>query len=731
MATLVPVDGDPFAGQGGTAAKLVPVDHDPFAPQEPEHARWDVIGNIKKAWSGAVDKLSGDAAASVDPQKIAEGAKAHDLPLGRLPGDLVGLATGPAEAAYHSTVGSALSYPVEAMDRLQGVKPGDYNKSFKAPLGNRMTLKDPQQAGEDIADIGASGAVMPGKGLTIAGELAKAKPIVDAARAQAPIDAAGRAVAKRAAQDKVTPDAWEAAKAKAAATGDKFSLMDMGKNLRNLGGKVFRGPGDGSSILDTFLKSRDKEVGPQLDKEIQSIAKGSTYDAVNHLYGVRSEAAAPLFEQAFARGSTAPFETMYQQHFADAGRAEQEAAQRVQRARNAVTVTEAKGATNSNIYSTPTPGAKGEARQAVAEAEHQLEAIQAQKQRTKELLQKAQADGTANAPGAVWSPRLQELMADPDVQAGLKRGLKIEKKNALAEGRPFNDRDYAITGHDDKGDPIIGTVPTMKMLAAGKEGLDAVVLDQVHPIGHTSAGRPTKEGLANRKLRDEFRKELVTLNPTYGKAMEAWSGPSESIDAVRQGKDHFSRGDSIEQIQAEFDQMTEANKEFYRLGAAEDLIRRNQKVAFAGDETKAIHNSRDDANLLRVLFKDPKEADQFIESVERKRQMFETKQKVAGGSDTAERIAEDSGRFATAGKHLLTAGERFKTGHPLTAGREAISAGQALFTNKAKAEQIAKLYADPSAKLPALAPKQQLVGGPRKRTLDQLLNEARGSQESP
>src|SRR5438445_9966274 len=117
--------------------------------------------------------------------------------------------------------------------------------------------------------------------------------------------------------------------------------------------------------------------------------------------------------------------------------------------------------------------------------------------------------------------------------------------------------------------------------------MDAIVLDQVHPIGTTSAGRPTKEGLANRELRDALRGELVALNPKYGEAINAWSGPSESIDAVRAGKEHFTRQESDDQVLDEFNKMTEANKEFYRLGAAEHLIDKNARVAIAGDESKA------------------------------------------------------------------------------------------------------------------------------------------------
>jgi len=250
------------------------------------------------------------------------------------------------------------------------------------------------------------------------------------------------------------------------------------------------------------------------------------------------------------------------------------------------------------------------------------------------------------------------------------------------------------------------------------------VLDQVHPIGHTSAGRPTKEGLANRKLRDELRGELTALNPKYGEAIAAWSGPSESIDAVNAGRVHFSRRDTDAQIMDEYKDLTPANKEFYKLGAAEDLIARESSVATAGDETKAIDNSRRDKARIRMLFDDPKEADEFLEHIARKRQMFETKTKVAGGSPTAERVAEDNSRFAVAGQHFLTAAERAKNAHLPTAVREAWRGGQALVTNKTKEEEIAKIFADPNATLPA--PK-----GPRRpKSLGELLQEA-GGQPAP
>lgn len=240
--------------------------------------------------------------------------------------------------------------------------------------------------------------------------------------------------------------------------------------------------------------------------------------------------------------------------------------------------------------------------------------------------------------GPIRSDRITQFFTDPEFQSAVKRGLKNERREATAENRPFHDSDYAVVGWNAAGDPIIGPTPTMKTLALAKEGMDARLEELKDPV----TGRLTKDGVALKKFRDAYLSELDALNPKYKAAREAWSGPTQSAEAIRLGRDHFKRGETDAQVKAEFDTLPAGDKEFYRLGAAEaklDQLRAAQKSA---DKSKRIINSDKDEDRFRMLFKDKDSADRFINSVEAQRQAFETRTKIAGGSQTAERAGEDN-----------------------------------------------------------------------------------------
>lgn len=241
--------------------------------------------------------------------------------------------------------------------------------------------------------------------------------------------------------------------------------------------------------------------------------------------------------------------------------------------------------------------------------------------------------------GPVHSERLDQFLAQPEVQEGLRRGLKLERQTAIAENRPFVDSDYGVVGYKDGNwdMPIFGKVPTMKQLIVANEGLSAKVGEMVDQFG-----RLTKDGLAMKKFRDAYLGELDRLNPKYAKARQEWSGHSQSMEAVREGKQHFSKTESNEQIKAEFDALSPGDKDFYRMGAAEAKVDALERAPDASDKSKRVINSERDRKRFRILFGSDAEADRFIESVARKRKAFETKTDVIRGSQTAGRQIEDA-----------------------------------------------------------------------------------------
>jgi hypothetical protein len=177
----------------------------------------------------------------------------------------------------------------------------------------------------------------------------------------------------------------------------------------------------------------------------------------------------------------------------------------------------------------------------------------------------------------------------------------------------------------------------MKSLAVAKEGLDGIIAGMRDQV----TGRPTKAGLSLGKFRDAFRNELDNINPRYKAARDAWSGPTQSMEAVIDGRQHFSRTESNEQLKAEFDALSPSDKDFYRMGAAEAKVDQIERAPDASDKSKRVVNSERDRKRFRMLFDSDTQAQQFLDAVARKRQSFDTAQAIRGNSATAGRLVED------------------------------------------------------------------------------------------
>lgn len=127
-----------------------------------------------------------------------------------------------------------------------------------------------------------------------------------------------------------------------------------------------------------------------------------------------------------------------------------------------------------------------------------------------------------NRPGvAVWSPRVQEFLDQPETKAGLARGLQVQRLEAISEGRQFKPSDYSIQGMNEDGSPIIGwatkpgeqgkNIPNLRSMDAIKRGLDAMIED----YRNTTTGRLVldEKGKALDSFRRSFMQEVDRLAP--------------------------------------------------------------------------------------------------------------------------------------------------------------------------------------------------------------------------
>jgi hypothetical protein len=267
----------------------------------------------------------------------------------------------------------------------------------------------------------------------------------------------------------------------------------------------------------------------------------------------------------------------------------------------------------------------------------------------------------------VWSPRLQQFIDDPALRRGMARGYEIERLESLAENRPFDPTQLGVD-LDAEGNIRMLQAPNMRVLHMGKMGLDAMIGDERNEI----TGRLSQRGVALDRVRRAYLAELDGLDRsgTYRAARAMWEGPAASMDAMRAGRGAFTS--SPEEIAGEIAAMTPANQEFYRLGVADAIRERLAKTGLSGDESKAIIKNPWMRDQLRPIFRSDADFDAFVTSITRESRMFGTRQKVMGGSQTAERLAEDtSGENAMAG-HAMHLAEQTATGRWPSAIRTAV-----------------------------------------------------------
>jgi hypothetical protein len=280
----------------------------------------------------------------------------------------------------------------------------------------------------------------------------------------------------------------------------------------------------------------------------------------------------------------------------------------------------------------------------------------------RDLVEAGQADGTIGLAGAVTSPVIRRLVTNPRIKRGLSRGAALDRDEADATGRPYHTRDYAVIGTDANGEPMIGAVPTMKLLMKAKEGLDSMLEAERHEL----TGRLTPEGRVIVMLRNTLLKELDRLNPDYKIARDQWAGDTALIKAIADGK-KFNSWDP-EAVAERLAGASDSEKRFLRIGYADTLRKDLDEKVLNADPSKAMINSTADRQRIELVAGSPEAAQKFIDKIKRSRQQFQTPVDVLGNSKTAAREAEDlhEGRQAEAGTRMLTGLAKGAMGH--TAG---------------------------------------------------------------
>ena len=451
---------------------------------------------------------------------------------------------------------------------------------------------------------------------------------------------ARNAIANRLAADMNTPQQAGQIIDEAAGNGVPLSLMDTGDNMRALGSYLTRQPGTSRTMMKAMLQGRQAEAGDRVRGAIQRDLGPieNPFEVTDGLMMKAVEDSAPLYGEAFNGGSLAPLEKQFEGAFNESSAAVNAAKRELQAARNGVTFAGSKQATaGMNVYGNSAANREARAASdAVSAAQAKLDQATAQHEGNLARLRQAQADGTANAPGAVWSPRIQQFLDDPISKAGLAKGIEVQRLEALAEGRPFNPTEYAIIGMGEDGAPIVGSVPNMRTLDSVKRGLYEML--DAYPRDINGKLQLDQRGRAIDMVRKSLLKHLDDLNPTYGAARAAYAGPVSAKDAFVNGRNalHFT----AEEMDRATSRLTGHNREQFANGfrsALSDALRNSGDTA---DLVRKILGTDKKRRAIAKLFGGEAGLSRFLKTMEAEAAARESYGTILG-SPSGQRIAED------------------------------------------------------------------------------------------
>jgi hypothetical protein len=275
-------------------------------------------------------------------------------------------------------------------------------------------------------------------------------------------------------------------------------------------GALARRPG---ATADTLRGMVDERADAAPDRVLADYAAATSIDPsaargdLQALVTKGRQDAAPLYQQAFQGGSIAPLQDQLRTALTPATGAKGQIAKQI-----AAIEQNSPGALISH-------GAAGaDIRSNYMDLHQRLQQAEADRQSTLGMFQKASQDATTNAPGAVWSPRVQQFLDDPILRQGINKGLEIQRLESLADNKPFNPTEYGVTGTDTNGAPVIGNVPNMRLLDAGKRGLDAILREQYTNPNTQRVMLTDPRAKAIDNVRRAYVGELDNLNPDYAAA---------------------------------------------------------------------------------------------------------------------------------------------------------------------------------------------------------------------
>lgn len=166
---------------------------------------------------------------------------------------------------------------------------------------------------------------------------------------------------------------------------------------------------------------------------------------------------------------------------------------------------------------------------------------------------------------AIWSPELERLSAAPSIQSAMRGAVSMWKDNAIADGYGAMNPSQVDRGGQLTFGKSVPVFPNLQFWDYTKR-----LVDQKLSVAKRQGATDTVRRLTvlSKSLRSELDKQV----PQYAQARKLWSDPSSYLDALDTGRDILKRNESAEEMQANFNSLSEADKQGYREAAVSSIL---------------------------------------------------------------------------------------------------------------------------------------------------------------
>ncbi|KAB0678050.1 hypothetical protein [Aureimonas leprariae] len=241
-----------------------------------------------------------------------------------------------------------------------------------------------------------------------------------------------------------------------------------------------------------------------------------------------------------------------------------------------------------------------------------------------------------------WNDRLQQFIDDPVIRKGLREGVEIQRLDALAANEPWNPLDFAITGTNEAGEPIVTGVPNMRTLHAAKQGLDNIIEAYRDPT--TGRLQLDTRGRAINAVQRSFLDALDGANPRYAEARRLFAGPTRVRDALSLGQDVFDNATRPDQLRQRLAGMTEDERDAFAMGARDQLSEIMGTARNDAGAARAKFETGWNREKLGLVLGDDERAAQFLDQLGAETRFANSRQAITGNSASARRL-ERAGEY--------------------------------------------------------------------------------------